>query len=61
MGENQRTTNDGTDGEDSAAAPETSAPVRSAATQQWLDAMVEALNRLDGDEAMRRRVAKRIF
>ncbi len=60
-GEDQRTTNDGTDGEDSIAAPETGTPVRSAATQQWLDAVPEALNRLDGDEALRRRVAQRIF
>ncbi len=49
------------DGEANAAAPEAGTPVRSAATQQWLDAVVEALNRLDGDEAMRRRVAQRIF
>ena len=61
MGEDQRTPSDTTDGEDSAAAPETDTPVRSAATQRWLDAVVEAVNRLDGDEAMRRRVAQRIF
>jgi len=35
--------------------------VRSAATQQWLDAVVEAIHRFDVDEAMRRRVARRIF
>lgn len=43
------------------AAADADKPARSAATQQWLDAVLEAINRYDVDEAMRRRVAKRIF
>jgi len=57
---NKNTPNDTETGE-ARTKPEKDAPVRSAATQRWLDAVVEALNRLDGDEAMRRRGAKRIF
>jgi truncated hemoglobin YjbI len=53
-------TNDAKAGE-AEAASEAGAPVRSVATKQWLDAMLEAINCVDVDEALRRRIAQRIF